>query len=249
MASKALPLAFGAVVLAGLGIALAQGSAGASSPAGSGQPRVQRTSTTGDPPKDVLDQIVAAVKSRDPAKMRKTADDLDAKGYPIQADDLRKAADIAAFLNSTGLSMPSASPAPTDPSVQGDVPQHGPARPKAWSPAPGLIGEMEPEIDVNRGRLIAQRLVREMEKPRGEEDRDVVRAFQVANGLKASGNYTPATAMALAVKFGLVPPAPYWPKNGRVKARKNYVGLLRQLAERDPQRAEEWQLAAEEIGT
>lgn len=243
MANNALPIAIGVLALAGIGVAIAS-SSGSTPEAKPPPARGQTASTTGDPPKSVVDVIVAAVASKDPAKMRQVADQIDAQGYPVQADDLRKAADIAAFLKSTGLTMPTSGEPPKK--LQGDE-LAGPSRPRAWSPAPGLIDPMEPEPEVNVKRLLAQRVVTEMEKPRGTENRDAVRAFQAANGLKASGNYTPATAMCVAVSYGLVPPTPYWPAKGRVKARTNYVALLHQLADRDPQRAEEWTRAAQEI--
>lgn len=248
---NAVPIALGAVLLGGLAIAaMGQGSAQAST---AGGPPVIRTGGGTDPPKSVVDRVVAAVQTRDPGTMRKLADELEIEGWTIQAYDLRQAADIAAFLNATGLTMPGQKPGdkkPTDGTqtssqVQGDV--RAPGRPQPWSPIPGLIGAMDPEPDIDVQRLLAQRLVREMEKPKGSEDRAVVKAFQVANQLKSSGNYTPGTAILLAERYGLVPPCPYWPTNGRVKSKANYRGRLLAIAKRDPQRAEEFERAAQEI--
>lgn len=248
MAGKALPIALGALLLGG--IALAAGGGASAQSTSTGGPPVIRTGGGVDPPKSVLDRIVAAVQSRDPAKMRALADELEHEGWTIQATDLRQAADIAAFLNATGLTMPGQKPPATNgqqtsSQVQGDL--RAPGRPQAWSPIPGLIGAMDPDPDIDVQRLLAQRLVREMEKEKGTENREVVTAFQIANKLKGSGNYTPGTAIVLAERYGLVPPCPYWPTNGRVKSKANYKARLLAIAQRDPQRAEEFERAAQEV--
>ena len=70
-----------------------------------------------------------------------------------------------------------------------------------------------------------------------------------ARASKASWQFSattrlPATALSLAVLHGLVPPAPYWPERGRVKAKDKYRAALLAIATRDPQRAEEFRRAA-----
>lgn len=196
---------------------------------------------TAIPPQNVLDRIVAAVATQDPDKMRLLATDLDAEGWVLQADDLRRAADIATFLRAGGLKPPGTV-------MQGDA-MRAPARPQPSTPLPGLVAPQLSPPELHPKRLQAQMLIREIEEHQHDtkEDRSLVAAFQANNGLKASGYYTPGTAICLAEQYGLVPPEPYWPTSGRVKAKANYVKRLRAIAARDPQRREEFERAAENI--
>jgi hypothetical protein len=127
----------------------------------------------------------------------------------------------------------------------GDV-WSAPSIPQADSPLPGFVPAMMPQgVDSRRAlaACIAQMLTHT--EP-GREDRDMVKVFQMQEGQKASGYYNPATAAALAARYGIVPPKPfYWPKTATGKSKSNYRAQLAALAVKDPQRAEEWQRAAQ----
>lgn len=245
MSSSTLPIVLvGGVLLAGLAVA-ASGKGAAATPPASTKPAPAKPAKPQPasviPPSAVVDRIVAAVQTQDPDRMRVVASQIELEGWTVQADDLRRAADVAAFLKAGGLKPPGTA-------VQGDA-LHAPSRPQKWSPLPGVIAAQLSEPELHPKRLQAQMLVREMEAhPRdGKEDRTLVAAFQANNGLKASGYYTPATGICLAEQYGLVPPGPYWPTSGRVKAKANYKQRLLAIAARDPQRAEEFRRAADNV--
>jgi hypothetical protein len=219
-----------AAVAVVLFIATKHQGAAAASPAGSVKPRTAAES----PPQPVVDRIVHALSTSDPAQMRAEATQLESEGWVLQADDLRKAADLIALTKG-------------NPQVAGDA-LHAPRRPRPYSPLPGLMAPAVAPLELDQKRLQAQALIRDLEKhPRGKEDRALVRAFQEANGLRESGNYTPEVALTLAVAYGLVPPEPYWPTKGRKRAKDNYRAKLQAIADADPQRAEEFTEAAKGI--
>jgi hypothetical protein len=231
MASRALPLAL--VGIAGLAaFALAAGGKPAAAPA-----PAPASSPSAGLPQPILQRILDALASKDPNKMRAEATKLEAEGYTLQAGDLRRAADLAAVAQGWGM-------------LSGDAPapRRAPKTPQPYSPLPGIMEAVVADADLDPKRLQAQALVLElMKKPRGQEDRELVADFQRRNGLKDSGNYTPATGACLALRYGLVPPAPYFPERGRVKSKANYRGVLLGIAARDPQRAEEFRKAAEQV--
>lgn len=77
------------------------------------------------------------------------------------------------------------------------------------------------------------------------------KAFQIQEGLaKQAGLYGSETALALAERYGIVPPKPlYWgTKGGDYKAyladREQYSNRIAALAANDPARADEWAAAA-----
>lgn len=117
--------------------------------------------------------------------------------------------------------------------------------PLAASPLPGVIPPMSPQPLDPRVQLAARLLDNLHGNPAaGSEDRMLVQQFQASRGIRASGYYNPSTAIELA-RCGFIPPAPrYWPTQGRSKARRNYQNALREFAKGDPQRREEWHLAA-----
>lgn len=250
MSSSTLPIVLGGVLLAGFALAAAGKGSASSTPApSSGTPAAPKTPApktpappqpaTAIPPQSVIDRIVAAVATQNADAMRKVATEIEREGWVLQADDLRRAADIATYLKAGGLKPPGTV-------VQGDA-QRAPSSPQPWSPMPGVIRPQVSPPELHPKRLQAQMLVREMEKPTGKEDRSLVAAFQANNGLKASGYYTPGTAICLAERYGLVPPAPYWPTSGRVKAKANYRQRLLAIAKSDPQREEEFRRAADKV--
>jgi hypothetical protein len=215
-----------------------------------GQQQPGSETTIAAAPPSVLDRVIAAVQSNDPAVMRAEATRLEADGYPVQANDLRRSADVLAIaiaMQPPSITLPRATNTtkkPGNTKVEGDA-LHAPSSPQPYSPLPGILPPMMAKPEIDPLRLQAQALINNLEKyPRGKEDCALVADFQKRNGLKASGNYNPSTAATLAVKYGLVPPAPYWPKRGRVEAKEKYRALLNGIADRDPQRAEEFRRAA-----
>ena len=74
---------------------------------------------------------------------------------------------------------------------------------------------------------------------KGSEVR-TIKAYQTEQGVKVDGFYGPKTAETL-IKFGFVPATPWiWPKTGTAKAKSDWRELTADMAERDPQRADEW---------
>lgn len=200
-------------------------------------------------PPSVLERVIAAVQTNDPEKMRAEATKLEADGYPVPANDLRRSADVLAIalaMQPPSITLPRATraPVPGQPKVEGE-PLRAPSSPQPFSPLPGILPPMMAKPEIDPRRLQAQALINNLHKyPRGQEDRELVRSFQEHNELRETGVYNPSTAACLAVKYGLVPPAPYWPKRGRVEAKEKYRALLNRIADRDPQRAEEFRKAA-----
>jgi peptidoglycan hydrolase-like protein with peptidoglycan-binding domain len=119
-----------------------------------------------------------------------------------------------------------------------------PPMPMPASPLPGVIPPMMPAALDSRVGLAARLLGNLSEARHGQEDRTLVSMFQAQQGLRASGYYQPETALELA-RLGFVPPPPrYWPSSGRGKSKKNYRNAILRFAASDPQRKEEWELAA-----
>lgn len=235
MASQSLGLAIGGAAAVAVVFFIAtkhQGTA-AASPAGSAKPKTSAES----PPQPIVDRIVRALSTSDPAVMRAEATQLESEGWVLQADDLRKAADLIALTKGTTTTQ----------KLAGDA-LHAPRRPRPYSPLPGLMAAAVAPLELDPKRLQAQALIRDLEKhPRGQEDRALVHAFQEANGLRESGNYTPEVGLKLAFSYGLVPPEPYWPTKGRKRAKDNFRAKLLEIAAADPQRAEEFTEAARSI--
>lgn len=128
----------------------------------------------------------------------------------------------------------------------GDDPFHAPSSPLADTPLPGLIPDMMPTAPDPRRALASRLLNMLVHAPRGREDRTLVQLFQVQEGLRPTGFYGPGAALRLAQGYGIVPPKPlHWTESRTGKSKQNYRDALRVLAERDPQRAEEWSRAAE----
>jgi peptidoglycan hydrolase-like protein with peptidoglycan-binding domain len=233
---KGAPVVLGVAAALAIGGAVWWSSAQKTEPKG-GAPDIRAGTPGAAPKRNVVDRVVEAVRTGDPDVMRRLATELEAEGYTEQAMNLRRAADVAAWLN----------PRPGTPVTAGD-PLRAPRVPRPWSPLPGLVEPMVVMPELDPARLEAQAVVRELSRAApGKEDRELVRRFQGRNGLKASGNYTPATAMCIAEEYALVPPTPYWPTNGRVKAKANYKARLLAIAARDPQRAEEFRRAASKV--
>ena len=140
--------------------------------------------------------------------------------------------------------MPSGPATFTGDEAFGDDAFTPPPRPIADSPLPGYMPEMRP-VEPDPRRALAARLYNMLElAPRGGEDRTLVQRYQQQEGLKATGLYTPGTALSLAQKYGIVPPKPlYWTESRTRQSKAHYRDMMRMLGERDPQRVEEWNRA------
>ena len=81
---------------------------------------------------------------------------------------------------------------------------------------------------------------------KGKEDQSLVKRYQADNQPDAGavdGKYGPKTALTM-IRYGLVPPTPfYWPADATT-AKRNYKNQLLAEAQRDPVRAQEWSQAA-----
>lgn len=106
----------------------------------------------------------------------------------------------------------------------------------------------------NVGKQLAADLAKALltaKKGTSSEPRALVQAFQTQERLeKTDGSYGMETALALADRYGIVPPKPlYWGKKGGPpdlpqKEKASYSAHLLVLAAQDPQRADEWRAAA-----
>src|SRR5262249_47343398 len=118
---------------------------------------------------------------------------------------------------------------------------------RSSSPLPGIVPMMAPTSNVDPRRALAARTASMLFHSKdqiGTEDRELVRKFQETENVKATGMYGPSTALAL-IKYGLVPPKPfYWSKQGAKRAKHNYRTILLAKAAADPQRSDEWAVAA-----
>lgn len=231
----------GVLVVGGLAALLALAAA----------PKTAETATKA-PTQDVLERIVAAVASRNPAVMRREADMLERGGYGIQAHELRRAADLTTEILAATNPGGGGQVMQGDDELAGDdddrIPLRAPMVPQPFSPLPGVLDEEVIAPDVDPLRIQAQALLLNLERnPLGKEDRRLVADFQKHNRLRASGNYTPETALTLAEAYGLPPPPPYWPTKGRKRSKANYKAKLLALAAQDPQRAEEFERAANSV--
>jgi hypothetical protein len=117
---------------------------------------------------------------------------------------------------------------------------------RADSPLPGIMPPMAP-VEPHPARAMAARLLHMLvTAPRGREDRMLVQRYQLQEGLRPTGYYGPSTALSLARSYGIVPPKPlYWTESRTGKGKAAYRDQLRMIAERDPQRSEEWTRAGE----
>jgi hypothetical protein len=109
-----------------------------------------------------------------------------------------------------------------------------------------------PASTIDPGRARAESLALKLKfAVKGKEDKPAVADFQKVERLsRTDGSYGSETAIALADRYGIVPPKPlYWGKKGGdyqtlVNDKKTYSTHLLVLADKDPQRADEWRAAA-----
>lgn len=219
--------------------------------------------TGGQVPADVMALVLAAMRSQNPATMRRAADQLQAM-YPDAANDLRKTADAIDLVVAQQQAQKPPAASVGLPTVAPTLPQQaqgGPAGVPTAVNVPSVLPQASPMIPMptpsaippniqqtSAAKALAQRLALSMKTAiKGKEDKVLVKQFQIAERLpRTDGSYGSESALALADRYGIVPPKPlYWGKAGGtyqtlVNDKNQYKAHLLNLANSDPQRADEW---------
>lgn len=180
------------------------------------------------------EEIAATIATRDPAKIRALAGRYAAAGNTEAANSLNAAANAIESTNAG---------APAPKIVDGGVVPSTTTSPKVAEP---------PTYD---GKLLAGKVAIAMRTATKDKNGktapasavELVRMFQVAEKLsRLDGSYGSETALAVAERYGIVPPKPlYWgAKGGNYKTlvadKTTYKTRLAKLAANDPQRSDEW---------
>jgi hypothetical protein len=217
----------------------------------------------------VNDRVLRAIQGG-PAAMRTEAAKLRAEGYSNEAQGLElaaAAAEQAQVLSAAAGLPPAALPqialpqpkAPTSPTTANKAPPGGAVpstygEEQPWQKPPVAPAPTAPTAPpVGEKRLLAGKVALAMKTAvKGKnEPRTLVMQFQNQEGLpRKDGSYGSETALSLAKTYQIVPPKPlYWGAKGGtydtlVKDKASYKSQLLAIAKSDPQRADEWTLAA-----
>jgi len=110
--------------------------------------------------------------------------------------------------------------------------------------APLLAKANEPvPVPPDANRLLAGKTALHLSTVRtGAEDRKLVTSYPLANpeAGKPDGLYGPKTATTFALKYGIIPPKPfYWPANSAA-AKSEYNKMIMVQAMKDAPRYDEW---------
>lgn len=261
----------GLVAFASKGNAATKPAAGSGATAQT--PREVPTPRTGQlTTEQVVQQMTAAIASADPDVIMALAKKLEAAGFPQQAADLRGVATalskVGAAAAGTQAPVPPAAPATPVSSLPTVNPATAPIAvpPPVVSPGlptgtpattlPEMVVTGTPPTAAER-ELASSVVIDQQSKPKWKENRNLVSTFQVQESRagsykniqtgaagKVDGLYGPGTALALAERYGIVPPNPkYWPTNP-APSLTAYKNRLLKLAAADPARATEWKQAA-----
>lgn len=122
-------------------------------------------------------------------------------------------------------------------------------------PAPVAMPTIQAQPPAtNAGKALAADVAKALltaKKGTSSEPRALIQAFQTQERLEQTdGSYGPETALALADRYGIVPPKPlYWGKKGGppslpAQQKAAYSAHMLVLKSQDPQRADEWQAAS-----
>jgi hypothetical protein len=198
------------------------------------------------PPTDLLSKIDAAYKAADPTQLRAVADELEKRGFAAHAADLRKMAATIDAAVKAGVKAPPAPAVPADSSSSIGWP--------ALTPLPPLATQGPIAVPEDNHKILAGTTALHLKTARkGTEDQTLVARFQNDNqpeAGKADGMYGVKSALVMALKYGIVPPKPYYwrkPYSAMVADQKAYRGTLIAQVTKDPQRSDEWMQAAKEI--
>lgn len=278
MALSAKAIGLGAAALGGLWLfgskpkttsrQSGNGRNGANGASGSGTQSPGELPGSRGVPAELMTRVMGALASGDPDTMRAVADELRREGYPQQAADLEAAADQIEAARAAGEEDPTvvvpgdgtAAPQPTWDSIPlpggGAIPiptAWQDALPDAWqTDVPGEVtiptdyvppGAGAPEL---AGRVAANVAT----NTRETYDRDLVRAFQQAEGLKVDGKYGLRTGLAIE-RYDIVPPKPlYWGTaaggyQSVVDQKSEWRTRMLARAMTDEAREDEWTAAAQ----
>jgi hypothetical protein len=199
--------------------------------------------------------VLAALASGNPATMLRVATAIEAQ-YPDAARELRSAAAaverVVATQTGTAPVTPVAPlPGPAVPTTVNVPTVTIPSSvPMATMPVPTPQISQQTSANRSRAAMLVLRL-KTAKKGTATEPRDLVKEFQLIERLpRTDGSYGSETALALADRYGIVPPKPlYWGKKGGTfetltRDKNAYSTHLLNLADSDPQRADEWRMAA-----
>jgi hypothetical protein len=217
------------------------------------------------PPSDIQAMVLAALQSGNPATMLRIAQAIEAT-YPDAAKELRSAAIAIENVVATQTGKPTTPTTPTSTPVAPAQSEGGPVAvparvnvptptvpsilPAASMPVP--TPQVSQQQSANRARAAMLTLqLKTAKKGTASEPRALVKEFQLVERLpRTDGSYGTETALALADRYGIVPPKPlYFGKKGGdfatyTRDKNAYSTHLLNLAQSDPQRADEWRIAA-----
>jgi hypothetical protein len=218
----------------------AQPTQPAPAPAQPSQPAPAPAQPAGMTMEEATAIVSTAIATGDPTAIRAAADKI-RPYYPLQAETLDATAaqiEAARAANQPQPSQPS--PTPAKPNTPHD---EGPEQP--WQKRDTTNASTKDFV----GGLVLK--LRSAKKGTASEPRADVQKFQTAERLaRTDGSYGSETGIAIADRYGLVPPKPlYWGKKGGdyqtlVNDKKAWSAHMLNLAQQDPQRADEWRSAA-----
>lgn len=189
---------------------------------------------------DYQSRIAAAISAGDHAELYRIADEMHRAGLAVEAQALRNTAQGLEALSKTAPpGAPVIAPSPAVPNPPIVVPPV-----IVPSPVPLPAGVPITPAEQARRTLAQQLAVNLRNTSVYNEDRGLVKRFQLQEALKQDGLYGPRTAEAL-IRYGIVPPRPrYWAKKTVSAEKTAWRALMNAQATRDPARAADWHAAA-----
>ena len=190
---------------------------------------------------DFQAELAEAVAAKDPEKIRAIAQRMEAAGLHTQAAiAMAYAQELYAATHGGRAPGGAATPrAKTDPYQPRETTTTSTAIPpgdvRRETPAPTTLPP-----DVKRSKMEALQMHLRNTR-RYKEDRIMVKGVQLGEGLAADGMYGAALATAMADRYGLIPPVPfYWSKKTWRADKERYKAFLTEQARKDPSREAEW---------
>ncbi len=184
-------------------------------------------------PRDLAESVARQLQLQgNPDELDKLARELRQRGYIRTAEQveakalqIRNLLDTAATLKrveeelkkATTVAIPARPQIPSTP-----VPQTAPPQKSNATIAAEALAFHLNELIKRKGSVA---------KARYNEDKNLVKKYQSAEGVTADGLYGPATALVLARHVGIVPPPFYWPKIDKNKALDAYRSAITVIAD------------------
>lgn len=191
--------------------------------------------------------IANVIATGDAGKIRTAAAQYRAQGKQAEAAGLEAAANA---ISNAGQPIPKVSSAPSTNPKQIELPPMVVQSTKLPPVAPGQMSE-DPRKVLASKTALALKLAGPKAKGTAKEPKELVRQFQTQEQLaRLDGSYGSETGLALAKRYGIVPPVPYyWGKKGGdyrtlTADKSQYKAELAKMAVADPQRRDEWTAAA-----